>query len=113
MLFDSPIWSARRAAISARLETVRRNWLLVTLVVAAAFVYSLFSLLRHWHFGSGGHDLGIVDQAIWHYSRFETPSTTIRFDPTPNLLGDHFSPLLAVLSPLYWLFPNAGTLLVA
>jgi uncharacterized membrane protein len=82
-------------------------------VVAAAFAYSLFSLLRHWHFGSAGHDLGIVDQAIWHYSRFETPATTIRTEPTPNLLGDHFSPILWVLAPLYWIFPNVGMLLVA
>lgn len=96
-----------------RLDILRRNWPLLALVVTAAFAYSLFSLLRHWHFGSAGHDLGIVDQAIWHYSRFEVPATTIRLEPTPNLLGDHFSPILAVLAPLYWVFPDAGTLLVA
>lgn len=113
MLFGRSIRSPGCAAVAARLETLKRHWPLLALVVTAALAYSLYSLLRHWHFGSGGHDLGIVDQVIWHYSRFETPATTIRFEPTPNVLGDHFSPIVAVLAPLYWLFPGAGTLLVA
>ncbi len=113
MSYDGPIRSRCGEAIGARLGALQRHWPLLALVAAAAVAYSLYSVLRHWHFGSGGHDLGIVDQVIWHYSRFETPATTIRFDPTPNILGDHFSPILAVLAPLYRVFPGAGTLLVA
>lgn len=73
-------------------------------------MYLSLSLLRHWHFGSGGFDLGIFDQAIWHYSRFEVPMGTIRI--TDHLLADHFHPILLALAPLYWVIPRPETLLV-
>ena len=73
-------------------------------------LYLALSLWRHWHFGSAGFDLGIFDQAIWHYSRFEVPRGTIR--DVPNLLGDHFHPILMLLVPLYWIVPRVETLLV-
>jgi uncharacterized membrane protein len=78
--------------------------------VFVVFVYSTISLFKYWHFLSG-FDLGIIDQAIWHYSRFEKPACTV--NPFSNLLGDHFHPLLAVLAPLYWVFPKVEILLVA
>ncbi len=77
----------------------------------AVAVYSALSLFRHWHFESSAYDLGIADHAIWHYSRFEVPSDTIsHFN---NLLGDHFDPTLALLAPLYWIFPHVEMILVA
>src|SRR5262245_41393785 len=83
------------------------------IALAAAFVaaYSLYGLFRHWHFGSSAYDLGIFDQAIWHLSRFEAPSSTVR--GFSNLLGDHFSPILVVLAPLYWIAPAPEALIVA
>jgi uncharacterized membrane protein len=74
-------------------------------------VYGAMSLLRHDHFGSRGWDLGIFDQAIWHYSRFEAPASTIRgFD---NLLADHFHPIIALLAPLLWIWDDVRILLLA
>lgn len=92
------------------LGVVRRNWLLIALVIVFTLLYSAVSLSRHWHFGSSGFDLGIFDQAIWHYSRFEIPESTTR--NVPNLLGDHFHPILVLLAPFYWVFPGIGVLLV-
>jgi uncharacterized membrane protein len=71
--------------------------------------YALTSLFRHWRFGSG-YDLGIFDQAVWLMSRFEAPRGTI--SGYANILGDHFSPILALLAPLYWIAPAPETLLV-
>lgn len=97
--------------------------LLLAMVVGAAVAYAAFSLLRHRYLGSGTLDLGLYDQAVWHYSRFETPESTllaklIDGGPAaeiglPSLLGDHFSPLLALLAPLYWILPDARSLLIA
>lgn len=82
-------------------------------VIAGLFAasYSLFGLLRHWHFGSSAYDLGIFDQVVWHLSRFEAPSSSIR--GVSNIFGDHFHPVIALWTPLYWLFPAAETLIVA
>jgi uncharacterized membrane protein len=84
---------------------------LTALVGAFALVYSLIGLCRHWQFGSNAFDLGIFDQAIWHASRLEAPASTI--SGFANVLGDHFSPVLFTLVPLYWIAPRAETLIVA
>lgn len=90
---------------------VREQPLLVLLTLLAAVAYSTYSILRHVHYASAGNDLGIFDQAIWHYSRFEAPASSVR--GVSNLLGDHFHPILVVLAPLYWLWSDPRTLLIA
>lgn len=73
-------------------------------------VYSALSIFKHLHFDSHAFDLGIFDQAIWHYSRFELPTSTIRgFE---NLLGDHFHPILILAAPLFWIWNDTRMLLL-
>jgi uncharacterized membrane protein len=83
----------------------------VVLAGLSALAYALCGLFRHWHFDSSAYDLGIFDQAMWHLSRFEAPSSTVR--GISNLLGEHFSPIIGVLAPLYWVAPGPETLIVA
>lgn len=85
-----------------------RSLLVPALLAAAACLYSLPGLVAHWRFGSN-YDLAIFDQAVWHLSRFEAPASTIH---GLNVLGDHFSPILALAAPLYWLAPAPETLIV-
>jgi uncharacterized membrane protein len=76
----------------------------------AAVGLAAASLFRHDHFGSNAYDLGLFDQTIWGYSRFEfVPNTVVRL---PNLLGDHFHPILMALAPLYWVWSDPRALLV-
>jgi len=84
--------------------------LLLFLVFFMSVLYSVLSILRHSHFGSNTWDLGLFDQMVWHYSRFEAHASTSML--LQNSLGDHFSPILALCAPLYWLYPHAETLLV-
>lgn len=70
------------------------------------------SIRRHDSFGSNAFDLGIVDQTIWGYSNLE-PTLDNTVLGTPNLLGDHFEPIVAILAPLYWIWPDVRMLLVA
>ena len=53
-----------------------KHWFLFVLGFIGVLAYSTLSILRHHHFESGGYDLGIFDQAIWHYSRFQVPAST-------------------------------------
>jgi len=87
-----------------------RSWLIL-IVAASAVGYASFALFRHWHFQSSAFDLGIFDQALWHYSRFERPVNTI--SGYPHVLAEHFHPILLLLVPFYWIAPRAETLLVA
>ncbi len=81
------------------------------MTVAAAAWYSGISLYRYDHFAANGFDLGIQDQTVWGYSRLQMiPNTVLGI---PNLLGDHFHPILVVLAPFRLLWDSAGVLLVA
>lgn len=100
---------ARRAAVQALAD--RPLVLASGLAATAAAGLAWASIFRHQHLGSNAYDLGIFDQTIWGYSRFEMlPNTVVRL---PNLLGDHFHPVLIALAPLYWLWDDARVLLVA
>lgn len=90
---------------------LRRRALLLSLCLVDTFLYSSLSILRHRHFGSGW-DLAIFDQAIWLYSRFSSPDVTVRFNRPENILGDHFHPIVASLSPLCWIVNGAEAILI-
>src|SRR5258705_90705 len=75
-------------------------------------LYCLYSLLRHAQLGTAGFDLGIFDQAIRSYAHFHAPVVPLK-GPGFNLLGDHFHPALVALVPLYWLWADVRTLLIA
>ena len=87
------------------------NAVAIVMTVAAAAGFSAISLYRFVHFGANGFDLGIQDQTVWGYSRLQMIPNTV--EGIPNLLGDHFNPILMVLAPFYWLWPSAATLLIA
>ncbi|WP_344270135.1 DUF2079 domain-containing protein [Actinomadura napierensis] len=96
----------------------RRAWALAALVAASAVLNSAFALLRLHAFRTSTYDLVIFDQAVRSYSRFGAPVAIVKgvhngFGPGFSVLGDHFSPILAVLAPLYWIHDGPGTLLVA
>lgn len=72
--------------------------LLAAQAAVLALLYAAVGLLRHATFRSTGFDLGIFDQAIWHFGRLEAPGSSLK--DLPSLFGDHFSPILALLAPL-------------
>jgi hypothetical protein len=105
------------AAEATRRRTRHGRWV-GCLAGAAAVVYATYALLRFHTFLTGSYDLVIFDQAIRSYSRFHWPVSIIKgihngFGPGFPVLGDHFSPILAVLAPLYWIQDDPRTLLVA
>lgn len=102
-----------RAGLGSGGGRVRRGLLaepvLLVLVGVVALTDAIASIIRHVNLGSG-LDLSLFDQAVWHYSRFEAPFSSIHGE---NLLGDHFHPLVAVLAPLYWIWSDPRMLVIA
>ncbi|MFD9890861.1 DUF2079 domain-containing protein [Amycolatopsis sp. NPDC059027] len=82
------------------------------LACCAFVVYAVWSLWLHRAFQSGGQDLGLFEQAVHAYADGHWPTADLK-SPGVILLGDHFSPILAVLAPFYWLWPSPALLLVA
>ena len=86
-------------------------WLPVVVACAVGGLYVCLSLGQWRALVAPSWDLGIFAEAVQAYSRFEAPIVPIK-GPGYNLLGDHFHPILALLGPVYRLFPSALTLLV-
>jgi uncharacterized membrane protein len=81
------------------------------LAACGALVYASAAIFRYERFGANAYDLGIFDQTVWAYSRFEwMPNTVLRI---PHELGDHTDFTLMLLAPLYWIWDDPRMLLVA
>ena len=80
------------------------------LALIAAVGYATISIYRHDHFASNAFDLGVQDQTIWGYSRLQIIPNTVEM--IPNLLGDHFHPILMAVAPLYWIWDDARILIL-
>ncbi|MEV0602985.1 DUF2079 domain-containing protein [Streptomyces sp. NPDC050315] len=81
----------------------------------AAALFTLFaavSVQRYRTMGTISWDLGIFEQVVRSYAHLRAPVADLK-GPGANILGDHFSPVLALLAPLYRLLPSPVTLLVA
>jgi len=90
-------------------------WALVGLT---AIGYCVFALERFAAFRDSSYDLVIFDQAVRSYAHFHPGIAIIKglhngFGPHFSVLGDHWSPILASLAPLYWIYDAPQTLLVA
>lgn len=93
-------------ASSAGSRPTRAQWLMVWgLSALVGALYFAHSALRFRNYESKGYDLGIFDQVLRQYSLFSAPIVPVK-GVNFNLLGDHFHPLIAVFSPLYWLWDH-------
>ncbi len=81
-------------------------WILILLF---GLLYSLYSVVRHLRLESLIFDLGVYDQVIWLASRGKPLFSSI-LEAHP--WGDHFTPTLLLLAPLYWIWDNAVILLL-
>jgi len=81
---------------------------------AAAFAggFGATAVLRHRAFESGRFDLGNMTQAVWSTAHGDFLSVTDVHGEQISRLGSHFDPILALLAPLWWLWPDPELLLV-
>jgi len=72
-------------------------------------LYSFYAVIRHLRLETFIFDLGVYDQIIYLASRFQPLySSVLEAHPW----GDHFTPTLLLLAPLYWLWGNVIILLL-
>jgi uncharacterized membrane protein len=115
--------SALRAGGQAAIERVTRpspaHLVGVGVITGAvALIYSVYSLFLYYTFKTSAYDLTIFDQAVRSYAHFHPGISPLKgvhngFGPNFSVLGDHFSPIIAVLAPLYWIHNSPADLLVA
>jgi uncharacterized membrane protein len=83
------------------------------LLTAVFFIaYTVLSVTRYQRMLTMSWDLGIFEQAVKSYAHLRAPVADLK-GPGFNILGDHFSPVTALIAPFYRVFPTPVTLLVA
>jgi uncharacterized membrane protein len=93
-------------------STRGQRLIVAALMLVIGTAYGALSLLRFRRFTFSSWDNAIFEQAVKGYARPGAPIVDIK-GPGFNILGDHFSPIDALIAPLYRVFPSAQTILVA
>ncbi|MFH8370836.1 DUF2079 domain-containing protein [Streptomyces sp. NPDC018031] len=104
----SPVPASGTRAAALRRPALDPYWLALVLFA----LYTAVSVSRHRRMENMSWDLGIFEQAIRSYAHLQAPVADLK-GPGANILGDHFSPVTALLAPFYRVFPGPVTLLVA
>ncbi|MDE2588867.1 MAG: DUF2079 domain-containing protein, partial [Patescibacteria group bacterium] len=85
--------------------------------VFCCFVFFLLGMLvslnRFWQYEVSFVDFGQYDQALWHISRFQEPLTYHFLYGKIDVLGDHVTPSVFLLAPLYWFTNRSEVILIA
>ena len=112
-------WAEPSAVGGGSARLLDRHWVGVGVMAAVAVGwYALYSYLRFRQGGYFGWDLGIFDQTVRADAHLHLPYVTsmqhnYTGDPGKLEWTDHFSPILVVLAPLYWVSNSAYNLLFA
>ena len=91
------------------LNFAKKNTVFLLLLSFFLIAYCLLGVQKHNRFETGD-DLALYDQALWKYSQFKAPYSSFK---EAILLTDHFGPILALFSPLYWIWSDPRMLLLA
>lgn len=75
-------------------------------------LYAAVSLTKFDHAVVASYDTAIFEEGIRGYAQGGWPIVAIK-GAGFNLLGDHFSPAIALLAPIYRAFPHTQTILIA
>jgi len=92
----------------------RSDYYIWILIFVFGALYLVWGVNRYNHFLTDAIDLGLYSQLMWKYAHFKAPLSSIKYDtfPGPNMLGDHFHPILLLFVPFYWLWEDPRMLLV-
>lgn len=108
---DAPAKDARHGTPAASgphpaVHALSRPRLDPYLLAGILFVaFATLSVCRYRRMATMSWDLGIFEQAIRAYAHLRPPVADLK-GPGANILGDHFSPITALLAPFYRLFPS-------
>lgn len=104
---------SRSSSQSANLapQTIRiADWAAFTLFVVYVAAFSWMAIRQHQGFRTYALDLAKFDQAIWNTAHGRPFRITLS---ESSVIQSHFSPILALYAPLYWLWPDVRLLFTA
>jgi uncharacterized membrane protein len=99
-------------------RAARHRLAVAVLTGVSAAAYITYGLVQYTTFRVGTFDLVIFDQAVRSYAHLHPGVSPVKgvqdgFGPGFSVLGDHWSPAIALLAPLYWIYNGPQDLVVA
>ncbi len=95
----------------ARVAHVSIAVALTLMLVGYVGYFSILSIRERAALYQFDEDLAIYDQIVWNTAHgYPFASTLIQH--ANNMLGDHFSPAVAIFAPIYWVWSSAEVLLI-
>ncbi|MCB9812861.1 MAG: DUF2079 domain-containing protein [Pseudomonadales bacterium] len=83
------------------------------LIISVFFIiFTTVALHRYWQYSAWYYDFGIFYTAISSVSRLEAPIIDHFVFTNTNILGDHFHPIIFLISPFVAIFKTGEVLLV-
>ena len=90
---------------------VKKKHNLILVILIFGTIYSLISIVNHYHFRTYALDLGAYTNALYDYTHFQWNDSTVFKNVGENLLADHFDLYLILFSPFSLIF-GTYTLLI-
>jgi len=89
------------------------NWIHIVIFTLAALIFSLISFPNHYYFRTENLDYGMLNHALANFSEFKTNTFTCTpYDRDNHFLADHFSPIMYVYIPFFYIFQDYALLVV-
>lgn len=100
-------------AILLKYNPKREKLLLTGVFILFATIYCLISITNHYVFRTYSLDLGIFNNALYSFSHFKLNYFTADYSASHvNFFGDHFSPVVFLFVPFYYLFGSYTLLII-
>ena len=99
------LWPSALRADPGRVD----RWLVIGLWAGLAAVHMIYSMNRHWWFGSGSWDHGCMVHNFYLSSRFLPTTSTVLGDV--DFLGDHFMIGIYLYAPIVWVWSSGFAVL--
>ncbi|HUG35641.1 MAG TPA: DUF2079 domain-containing protein, partial [Candidatus Limnocylindrales bacterium] len=103
------IVAIRLALRPVRLPEVNARRVVAVGVTLYAAIFSFVTVTRHWTFQTHALDLGYYVQLTWNLAGGRGPRVSL---PEMHAWGDHLSPIMYLVAPLFWVAPGATVLLL-
>jgi uncharacterized membrane protein len=94
----------------------RSEIVVILAILGYTLVFSYFTILKFTAFSTYAWDLGIFDQSFWstaHAGKFFFSTVEQFISPSGSFFGTHFSPVLFLVLPFYYVASSPQTLLVS
>lgn len=94
---------------------LKQNWVASSILLLFFFVYAAISFVNHYHFRTSALDLGVFNHTMHSYSHGKINHFTLDLmnaGANYGCLSDHFSPIMFLFVPFYFVFGSYTLLLI-